>query len=78
MLYEISFTGIRVTMKKRPISFRLDEDLYEFTKHYAERKRLTLTQVLVNLILEFYEQDSRNELHAHSTAQNNRIGGKLK
>jgi len=44
-------------MKKKSVSFRLDEDLYDFIQKYAQSKRMTLTQVLVNLILDFYQKE---------------------
>jgi len=47
-------------MTKKSISFRLDEDLYEFIVKYAQSERMTLTQVLVNLILEFYQKESKD------------------
>ncbi len=47
-------------MKKKSISFRLDEDLHEFIQKYAQSRRMTLTQVLVNLILEFYQKEGKD------------------
>lgn len=56
-------------MKKNFISFRLDEDLHEFLWEYARSRRMTLTQVLVNLILEFYEKEKENTFHEENYIQ---------
>jgi hypothetical protein len=50
-------------MKKKFVGFRLDEDLYEFVSQFAQSKRMTVTQVLVNLILEFYEKSGEEGHH---------------
>jgi len=50
-------------MKKKFVGFRLDEDLYEFVSQFAQSKRMTVTQVLVSLILEFYEKSGGEGRH---------------
>jgi hypothetical protein len=44
-------------MNKIPVSFRLDEDLYHFIRTYAQNGRMTVTQVLVQLVLDLYQQN---------------------
>ncbi len=56
-------------MKKKFVSFRLDEDLHEFIRKYAQSKRMTLTQVLVNLIFEFYQKENKDVLHTKNYLQ---------
>ncbi|MBI1928037.1 hypothetical protein HYR99_27815 [Candidatus Poribacteria bacterium] len=53
-------------MKKKFVGFRLDEDLYEFVSQFAKSKRMTVTQVLVGLILEFSEKSKSNERYSNS------------
>lgn len=43
-------------MKKRLAAFRLDEDMYEIISRYAKDRRMTLTHVLVQLVLNFIEE----------------------
>jgi hypothetical protein len=56
-------------MKKKFVGFRLDEDLYEFVSQFAKSKRMTVTQVLVSLILEFYEKCNEEERHENRKPQ---------
>ena len=44
-------------MKKSKVTFMLDEDLREFLSSYAKERRMTLTQVLVQIILDFVNKE---------------------
>jgi len=46
-------------MEKSKISFRLDEDLHKFLLSYAKKERMTLTQVLVKIILDFSKREMK-------------------
>ena len=50
-------------MKKRYVTFRLDEDLHQFLKAYAKRRRTTVSQILVNLVVECYECNPLEQEH---------------
>lgn len=47
-------------MKKGKISFLLDKDLHKFLLEYARGRRMTLTQILVQIILKFVS-DKKND-----------------
>jgi hypothetical protein len=56
-------------MKKKFVGFRLDEDLHEFVNPFAQSRRMTVTQVLVSLILEFYEKFGETKFHENRKLQ---------
>lgn len=43
-------------MAKQVVQFRLDKDLHDFVKKYAELKRMSISQVIRLCVLEFYEE----------------------
>ena len=45
------FYGIILCMRTRQINIRLDNELYEILKSYAEETRRSMSQVLVDYIL---------------------------
>ena len=48
-------------MTKRVVQFRLDEDLHDFVKEYAELKRMSISQVIRLCVLEFYAEYQNDE-----------------
>ncbi len=48
-------------MAKQVVQFRLDEDLHDFVKRYAELKRMSISQVMRLCVLEFYEEHQNEE-----------------
>ena len=48
-------------MAKQVIQFRLDEDLHDFVRRYAELKRMSISQVMRLCVLEFYEEHQNEE-----------------
>jgi negative regulator of replication initiation len=52
---------------KETIHFRIDKDLYDFIKSYAKQKRMSVSQVVRNCILEFYEKKQSATIKEHQT-----------
>ena len=48
-------------MAKQVVQFRLDRDLHDFVKKYAELKRMSISQVIRLCVLEFYEEHQDEE-----------------
>ena len=48
-------------MAKQVVQFRLDKDLHDFVKKYAELKRMSISQVIRLCVLEFYEEHQDEE-----------------
>lgn len=48
-------------MAKQVVQFRLDKDLHDFVKRYAELKRMSISQVMRLCVLEFYEEHQYEE-----------------
>ena len=48
-------------MAKQVVQFRLDEDLHDFVRRYAELKRMSISQVMRLCVLEFYEEHQNEE-----------------
>ncbi len=48
-------------MAKQVVQFRLDKDLHDFVRHYAELKRMSISQVIRLCVLEFYEEHQDEE-----------------
>lgn len=48
-------------MAKQTVQFRLDKDLHDFVRKYAELKRMSISQVVRLCVLEFYEKHQNEE-----------------
>ena len=48
-------------MAKQTVQFRLDKDLHDFVREYAELKRMSISQVVRLCVLEFYETHQNEE-----------------
>ena len=52
---------IHYIMAKQVVQFRLDKDLHDFVKRYAELKRMSISQVIRLCVLDFYEEHQNEE-----------------
>ena len=52
---------INYIMAKQVVQFRLDKDLHDFVKKYAELKRMSISQVIRLCVLDFYEEHQDEE-----------------
>ncbi len=48
-------------MAKQVVQFRLDKDLHDFVKKYAELRRMSVSQVMRLCVLDFYEEHQDEE-----------------
>ena len=61
LIFAIVCRIINYIMAKQVVQFRLDTDLHDFVKKYAELKRMSISQVIRLCVLDFYEEHHNEE-----------------
>ena len=61
LIFAIVCRIINYIMAKQVVQFRLDKDLHDFVKKYAELRRMSISQVMRLCVLDFYEEHQDEE-----------------